>query len=83
MLDRLVLMTGVVGPLMNLPQIVKTLQTRDAGDLSLFSWVAYTLYDIPWIFYGVVHKDHAIVVAYSFWLLSNVLVLLGVIFYGG
>lgn len=81
MLDRLVFFAGVFGPLMNLPQIMQTLVTKDAGGVSALSWTMYALYDIPWIIYGLVREDRRIVTAYSLWFLSNVLVLIGVVLY--
>ena len=81
MLDRLVFFSGVFGPLMNLPQILQTFMSRDAGGISALSWVMYAVYDSPWILYGVVRADKRIVTAYSLWFCSNLLVLTAIILY--
>lgn len=80
--DKVVLIVGAAGPLMNIPQIIKIFSTQHAADVSLISWLAYTIYDIPWIIYGFIHRDKAIVTAYVLWFLMNSIVVAGVLFYG-
>ncbi|QQG37780.1 MAG: hypothetical protein HYS26_04120 [Candidatus Kaiserbacteria bacterium] len=81
-LDRLVLFVGIVGPLTALPQILKIYILNDATGVSVLSWLIPALLDLPWILYGVVHRDRQITVAYSLWLLVNVLVVFGAVTHG-
>ena len=82
-LDRFVLVVGVVGPLTAIPQVLKIYTFQDASGVSLISWALPALFDIPWIIYGYVHHDRPILVCYSLWLITNSLVAIGVIMYGG
>lgn len=81
-LDRVVLIIGILGPLMTIPQILKIHLLQDASGVSVISWSAYTLLDFPWILYGLVHHDRPIFVTYTLWVIMNSLVVAGAIMYG-
>ena len=82
LLDRIVLAAGVIGPLMTIPQIVKIFVLQDASGVSMISWGMYATLDIPWILYGIVHRDVPIALTYTLWLIMNVSVVAGAVFYG-
>lgn len=81
-LDRLLLIVAVLGPLMSLPQIIRIYIGKNAVGVAPLSWLLYAVFDIPWIFYGVVHKEKPIVVGYTCWLVTNMLVVVGSLIYG-
>jgi uncharacterized protein with PQ loop repeat len=80
-LDRLLLFVAVMGPLLTLPQILKIYVGQNATGVSVLSWGFYALFNIPWIIYGVVHKDKPIMIGYSLWLVTNIVVVVGVLIY--
>jgi len=80
-LDKMLMIIAVLGPLATLPQIIEIFSSHNAGEVSLVSWCTYTIFDIPWIIYGVVHKERPIVIAYTLWFLVNGLVTVGVLLY--
>lgn len=80
--DRLVLLAGIVSPMMTLPQIYKIYSTQEAMGVSALSWGAFALLDVPWVVYGIVHRDRAITITYILWTLMNVTVACGAIIYG-
>lgn len=80
-LDRLVLAVGILGPLTALPQAVKTFTLQDATGVSLAAWALPGLFNIPWIIYGLVHREWPIVVTYTLWLVMNILISVGVLLY--
>ncbi|MBI5457412.1 hypothetical protein HY971_01675 [Candidatus Kaiserbacteria bacterium] len=82
LLDKAVLGVGVIGPLASIPQVLKIYLTQDATGLSGISWGIWALLDIPWIAYGLVHRERPIIVAYSLWLTVNSLVFIGALMYG-
>lgn len=82
LLDRVVLTVGVIGPLTSVPQILKIFILQDASGVSVLSWGIPALLDIPWIVYGIVHRERPIAISYTLWLLSNVLVVTGALMYG-
>jgi len=81
-LDEFLLAVAVIAPLMNLPQIIKILIEKDASGVSLISWIMYTVMAIPWLIYGLVHKEKPIIVSYSLWLLLNSAVVIAALVYG-
>ncbi|OGG61340.1 hypothetical protein A3C21_03970 [Candidatus Kaiserbacteria bacterium RIFCSPHIGHO2_02_FULL_59_21] len=82
MLDRAVLGVGILGPIMSIPQIALIYISRDAAGVSPVSFLAWALFDIPWIVYGLVHREPPIVVTYTLWLAFNLLIFLGALIYG-
>jgi hypothetical protein len=45
------------------------------------SWFGPALLDIPWILYGIMHREKAIVITYTLWLVMNTTVGVGAILY--
>lgn len=81
-LDKFLLFVAIIGPLMTLPQILKIYVEQNSAGVSVLSWGLYAFFNIPWIIYGVVHKDKPIVLGYSLWLITNIVVVVGVLIYG-
>lgn len=81
-LDRIVFVAGVIGPLMTLPQLVEIYASHNASGVSPLTWGAYALLDIPWILYGLSHREGPITITYTLWFIFNTLVLVGVLLYG-
>ncbi len=81
-LDRVVFLIGVLGPAMTLPQIILIYVGQDASGVSPFTWFGWALFDIPWILYGVAHRERPIIVTYSLWLVTNLIVAVGAVLYG-
>jgi hypothetical protein len=82
LLDRIAIAAGIAGPLMTLPQIYDIYAFHSAIGVSALSWFAFGLLDIPFIAYGVAHKDRLILVTYILWCAANLTVAFGVILYG-
>ena len=83
LLDRTVYAVGLLGPAMTFPQMYLIFITHNAAGVSVLSWAAYAVFDVPWILYGVVHKEPVLVFTYSLWFIVNVIVVLGALMYGG
>ena len=81
-LDYIVYTAGFLGPAMTIPQVVLIYATHDAGNVSALSWGAYALFDIPWVLYGIVHKEPLITFTYILWFIANMLVTVGALVYG-
>ena len=80
-LDKIAVAAGVVGPLMTVPQIWQIFYFHNAGEVSVLSWAAFGLLDIPFILYGIVHKNRLILVTYILWCMANLTVAVGAIIY--
>ncbi len=81
LLDRMVYIVGIIGPVMVLPQIYLIFSTQNASGVSAISWLSWALLDIPWIFYGLAHKQYPIVLTYLLWFICNLVVFFGALIY--
>ena len=82
LLDAIVLTVGILGPLASLPQIFKIYLLQNAIGLSAISYVLWVLMDIPWILYGIAHRERPITFTYFAWLIVNCVILVGIFLYG-
>ncbi len=83
LLDQIVYVAGVVGPLSTIPQILKIYIGHDAAGVSIATWLMYAIFDTPWIVYAYVHKERPLLVCYVLWFVFNTAVAVGAIMYGG
>lgn len=82
LMDRCLVVVGVLGPLMTLPQILKIFGERSAAGIALPTWGFYVVGNAFWIAYGIVHRERPIVVTYVGWLIVNSIVVTGAVLYG-
>jgi uncharacterized protein with PQ loop repeat len=80
-LDRLLIVLAVIGPMTNIPQIAKIYIEKNASGLSLLSWLLYFFLSIPWILYGIVHKEKPIIISSSLWAVTDFIVIIGILLY--
>jgi uncharacterized protein with PQ loop repeat len=81
-LDRVTMIAGILGPIMVIPQIYQIYSTHMAIGVSALSWGSFALLDLPFICYGILHRDRPIVTTYSLFCFANILVAAGAILYG-
>ncbi len=80
-LDKTTLVAGVIGPFTVLPQIYQIFSTHQAGGVSSISWILMFIVTFPWIFYGIAHKDKAIIASFILWEFVNLAVVVGALMY--
>jgi uncharacterized protein with PQ loop repeat len=80
-LDYLVFVVGVLGPIANIPQIMKIYSERNAAGLSFLAWSLFLVFNIPWLLYGIVHKAKPIILAHTLWFSTELIVLIGIVMY--
>ena len=81
-LDNFLLVIAVLGPLVTLPQIIRIFLYKNADGLSIITWGFFALGSIPWVAYGIVHKEKPIVVSYSLWFILYLATVIGILVYG-
>lgn len=79
LLDRATLIAGIIGPVMTIPQLYQIYFFHSAAGVSVISWMAFGILDIPFLIYGIVHKDKPIVITYILWMVANFGVAIGAI----
>ena len=80
-LDEFLLLIAAISPLSTVPQIIKIYSTKNAIGVSKLTFSFFAFFDIPWIIYGVVHKEKPIIIAYSLWLVANLTIVAGTLIY--
>ncbi|MDB5188106.1 MAG: hypothetical protein JWO50_626 [Candidatus Kaiserbacteria bacterium] len=81
LLDRVVYVAGIIGPLSTIPQIYKIFAFHNASGVSISTWAICAVLDIPWIFYAIAHKSRPLFVCYMLWLICNTIIAVGAILY--
>lgn len=80
-IDRLADIAAVVYPLTGLPQLILILQTHQAAGVSLISWVAFGIFEVVFLAYGILHRLRPVIVTQALWLLINIGIIAAVIAY--
>lgn len=79
--DKLVYATGIIGPISTLPQVFTIWINKSAQDISLFTWLMYLFGSFIWFFYGLIHKEKAIIFLNAGLIIVNLLIVIGTILY--
>ena len=82
-LDKLVYVVGILGPLSTIPQILKVWVEKSATGVSLLTWIFYLIGAIVLLFYGISHKEKPLIIMYSLWIIVDIILIIGIIFFGG
>ena len=82
LIDKLVYVVGIAGPVMTLPQVTKIWLNKNAAGISLPTWITYAAASLIWTVYGVIHKDKPITISSLMFVVVNLLVVVGALIYG-
>lgn len=81
LLDEIILAIAVLGPLMSFSQVIQIYTTQQVAGISPIAYGSSMLFNIPWIIYGIVHRDMRITVCYILWFIINSSVFVGIFLY--
>jgi uncharacterized protein with PQ loop repeat len=81
-LDRLIYFVVFGGIVMTIPQVFKIWVEKTATGLSLVTWASYLVFSLVWFFYGVIHKERPIIIGNFFWIVLDILIVIGIVMYG-
>ncbi len=79
--DALVYVAGILGPLMAIPQLMDIFIGKNVAGLSLLTWSLWAFLNIFWILYGILHKERPIIITYIMWLVVNLAIVIGILLY--
>ncbi len=80
-IDLLCYFGSVFMPLTALPQIHLLYTSKNAGGLSLAMWILYGLGVIPFLLFGVMHKEKQLVILNLLWLVVDITMITGILIY--
>jgi uncharacterized protein with PQ loop repeat len=75
--DRLVYIACVLTPIMTLPQIYDIWANHSASGVSVPAWSYYAIASVVWLWYGILHKDKALISLNASMIILNGLVAFG------
>lgn len=81
LVDKLCYAASVFMPATAIPQIHQLYTTRDADSLSLLMWVLYLVGIIPFMLFGILHKEKQLVVLNVLWLIVTLTIIAGILLY--
>lgn len=81
-IDKAVYVAAFIEPATTIPQVIVIYKTKSAAGISLISWASYLLFSLLWLWYGIVHKQKALIIAYFLFAVTEALVFLGGLMYG-
>ena len=82
LLEKVLRSFSVVTMLMTVPQVLTIWVGKNAGGVSLASWVTYLLSACLWFYYGIKKGDKTIYLACIGWILLDLAVVIGVLMHG-
>lgn len=80
-LDKTCIFFSVLMPATTIPQIYKIYSSQDVTGVSLSMWVLYSIGVIPFLLYGIVHKEKPLVILNILWLIAQVVIITGIVIY--
>ena len=81
-MDRFIYFVVCATLIMSLPQVFKIWLNKDAGSISLITWIVYSVGNFFWLAYAFLHKDRTLIFTYLGWLVINALMVIGTLLYG-
>lgn len=78
-IDKMVYLSAIVLPLINLPQLYSIWTTKSVEGVSIISWVGFALFSMIWVFYGIIHKEKPIVFLNSGLFLTQLLIVISIL----
>jgi len=80
--DRLAYIVIGLTFLITLPQVYQIYDTQSAEDISIISYVGFTLISVFWIIYGLKRQSHVITISSLIHLGVNIAIVKGILEYG-
>jgi len=81
LIRRTVLVVAIIEPLMTLPQIYEVWIKQQAEGVSSLTWGLYIVAGFIWLLYGIQLKDKPLIISSSLWIVTEAIVVVGVILY--
>ncbi len=80
--DKTCMIFSVIMPLTTIPQIHLIYTEKHATGVSLLMWIFYCVGVIPFLFYGILHKERQLIILNTLWLIAQIIIIIGILKYG-
>lgn len=75
LIDKMVMVVGIISPLTALPQIYQIVETGSAEGVSSWTWGLWIIIAIFWLLYGIAHKAKPIIINNALWIFFEIVIL--------
>jgi len=79
--DAGVYAASIMSPILTIPQVWDIYVAHNASGVSALTWGAYTLFTLPWLAYGIVHKERVLIYNNTLWVGLNGVIFVGALLY--
>lgn len=79
--DTFVIFVAIANPLITFSQIYQIYATKTSAGISIVYWFLATVFAIPWLAYGLIHRDKPHIIAFSLWLVLNLVVVIEILMF--
>jgi MtN3 and saliva related transmembrane protein len=79
--DKICYAASVFMPATAIPQIYQLYTTQDAGSLSLLMWMLYIVGMVPFLLFGILHKEKQLIVLNVLWMIASVMMIFGILLF--
>lgn len=80
-IDHLIYLVAFLGPLLAIPQVAKIWLAHEVDGVSLVTWAGLAAVALVWLTYGFVHNARVIILAYTLWLIMDLIIVAGILLY--
>ena len=80
-IDRWVMVVGILAPFTALPQIYRILVLKNAQEVSFSTWALFIIMSLFWLVYGIAHEEKPIIINNSLWIIMDIFILLLILVY--
>ena len=77
--DRLTYVTGILLPILTIPQAYSVLVDKSTDGVSLVTWSFYLLSSTLFAIYGIVHKEKLLMVTYIPFVVVEAAIVIGIL----
>lgn len=77
--EKFMVVFATLEPIATIPQILQVWVSHNTAGVSLFTWAFYSVTSFVWLAYGVSKKDKPLIASGMFWVLSQGLVVIGLL----
>lgn len=77
-IDKIVQVAAFIYPLSGLPQVYLVMKGEISG-VSLVSWMAFSVFSLVFMMYGILHKMRPIIIVNLCWLVIDLLIIFGIL----
>ena len=80
-IDRVVLFTGLIGPIAAIPQAIEIYSLQDAQGVSPITWGFFIVTNGALLIYAITHRLVPLIISNILWVAIEVIVVIGIMMY--